>query len=171
MRRAKTVMALAMVAAIWAQTSPAASPNPKIPRVPRTPKGVIKSFRSELIALGTKYPELADVQKTKIAGLAFIYRHKCTYLGKRGYKDHGPDAVAIEFRLMGNAKFLEQVEKVAMQCPGYTWKNLEMVGWIGPHYGTGHRKSGLRAEIDALLKKHISTMDSLDKKRARESKE
>lgn len=171
MRRTKTVMALAMVSAIWAQTAPAASPNPKVLRVPQTPKGVLDSFRSELIALGTEHPELADVRKTEISGLAFIYRHKCTYLGKRGYKDHGPDAVAIKFRLMSNAEFKEQVQKVAMQYPLHRWKNLEMVGWIGPHYGNGHRRSGLRADVDTLLQKHISMMDSLDKKRARESKE
>jgi hypothetical protein len=126
---------------------------------------VFASLKADLIAMSADYPEFADVKKVAIGkgGIThgFVYEHNCGFGGKRGYKDTGPNAVAIGIEVMTFSEFSEKVDTVAMQAPLYRWKKLELVGWPRLHFGKDLPEA-LVKRLEGLHRKHIDMIEQLD---------
>jgi hypothetical protein len=124
------------------------------------------SLKADLIAMSADYPEFADVKNVAIGkrGIThgFVYEHNCGFGGKRGYKDTGPNALAIGIEVMTFREFSEKVDTVAMQAPLYRWKRLELVGWPRLHFGEDLPEA-LVKRLERLYRKHIDMIDRLDR--------
>jgi len=164
---AATVLAALIVPAIPAAEDEPADEKPWLnAKQIRNVGDVFASLKADLMAMSADYPEFADVKNVAIGrqGIThgIVYEHNCGFGGKRGYKDTGPNAVAIGIEVMTFGEFSEKVETVAMQMPLYRWEKLELVGWPTLHFGQDIPKT-LAKRLDALLEKHIGMISQLDK--------
>ena len=123
----------------------------------------VKSLKEELIKLSDKYPELADVESTDIKGslvdspgYRFIYYHDCGYMGKRGYKDTGPNPLCVGFEAIRPS-----FARGAFPAPDMSWKNLDLFGWTSLHYGE-ETPQELKNTIESLLQKTEDRITRLD---------
>jgi len=127
---------------------------------------VFASLKADLIAMSADYPEFADVKHVAIGkqGIThgIVYEYNCGFGGKRGYKDTGPNALAIGIEVMTFREFSEKVDTVAMQAPLYRWKKLELVGWPTLHFGKDIPET-LVKRLERLLRKHVEMIDQLDR--------
>jgi hypothetical protein len=159
---AATVLAALMVPVIPAGSQPPSKDAKQI----RDVGDVFASLKAELIAMSADCPEFADVKNVTIGkrGIThgIVYEHNCGFGGKRGYKDTGPNAVAIGIEVMTFREFAEKVETVAMQMPLYRWEKLELVGWPTLHFGQDIPKT-LAKRLDGLLEAHIRIISQLDR--------
>lgn len=124
---------------------------------------VLASFKAELVGMSARYPALAGAKDIPVGPTSVVYSRNCGFAGKRGYVDTGPQAVAVGIKTMTVPRFLEQVEKVAMQAPSYRWNKLALVGWLECHFGKDVPPA-LSAELNDLLTKHVKMIDALDRR-------
>ncbi|MBW8036739.1 MAG: hypothetical protein FVQ79_14215, partial [Planctomycetes bacterium] len=136
--------------------------------------GVLESLKKSLIEISSDWPELAGVKDIRIEGPSenkiiyrLDYRHNCKFMGKRGHKDTGPNAVHIEFRVSKQYGAEEDHIYGATKAPQYSWPNLKMDGWASVHVGK-NPSTGFEAEIRTLFYEKVLQMYMLDAhKRAR----
>jgi len=143
-------------------------PSDKSADRPQDVVGVMQSLKTELGKLSSAYPELADAKDIKIISApdasahTVAYSHNCTFLGKRGYQDTGPNALAVGLRVITAQRFRRDVSEVAMQAPDHSWRNLKLVGWTSLHLGK-NPSPGLADRINKLLAAHVTMIGDLDR--------
>lgn len=146
------------------QSRPATGPRPAeaLSRIRRV-DDVFASLKAGLVRLSAEHAELAGAGDVAVEPNGVSYSRNCRYMGKRGYEDTGPKAMAIAIEVMTVGRYQEQVRKVAMQMPGRRWDRLGLVGWATLHLGKDIPPA-LSAKLAALLEKHLAMIDDLDRR-------
>jgi hypothetical protein len=133
-------------------------------------RDVLLSLKAGIVGMSADYPELSGAKDIRVSRNHFKYEHNCRFGGMRGYKETGPNAVAIGLRFMPIQEFRVQVNKIAMQMPAGRWPALEMVGWATLHIGK-KPSPGLPEKLNELLSKHGKMIDELDRLAAGSARE
>jgi hypothetical protein len=147
------------------------TPAVKPANQPKDIIGVMRSLKAELGKLSSAWPELSGAKDINIISASdgsahtVAYTNNCTFTGKRGYQDTGPNACAVALRVITGKRFQKDVREVAMQAPAFTWANLQLVGWTTVHVGK-QPSAGFEAQIRKLISEHVAMINELDDRAA-----
>ena len=127
---------------------------------------ITASLRRELGSQGDSFPELAGINQCPASDTQIWYLYNCSYLGKAGCKDLGPNPLFLDFRLMSTARYNRDSMTKELSLPNYSWPALGMVGWGSIYYGKEETRSFRSWWMDRILYRHIGMIDELERQAA-----